>query len=137
MKLKNLSFVFIVILSFCIAGCVKEEKQEEQKIKVQKRIGDDGGYEEFKEVNDPIEVGKVENILNDTNWIKAKFEMSRPPDYQFLFQFKNPDIKAKVVLYRVWVSSNKETLEIIRGDDQYAKLTKEQSEILFEIITSD
>lgn len=63
--------------------------------------------------------------------------MSRPPDYQFVFQFKNPNIEVKAVLFRVWISPNKEKLEIVQGDNQYAQLTKEQSAIMFEIITGD
>ncbi|MBM7583935.1 hypothetical protein JOC86_000472 [Bacillus pakistanensis] len=61
--------------------------------------------------------------------------MSRPPDYQFVFQFKNPEIAAKAVLYQVWIGPNKDKLEIDQGDNQYAQLKKDNSAILFEIIT--
>lgn len=32
---------------------------------------------------------------------------------------------------------NKDKLEVVRGNDEYAQLTKENSAILFEIITGD
>ncbi|WP_088043352.1 hypothetical protein [Bacillus sp. EAC] len=67
-------------------------------------------------------------------------DKSRPADYLFVFKFKNPDIKAKEILYRIWINPNKDRLEIHKGESQYvqyALLTKENSADLYYIITSD
>lgn len=53
--------------------------------------------------------------------------MSRPADYHFIFQFKNPKIEAKAVLYQIWISPNKDTVEIISGGNRYAQLEEKCS----------
>jgi hypothetical protein len=123
---------FLIIITGCSNGIEKEE----QIIEVQKRVGNENKYEDFRKITDPKQVLKVKEILNKTKWENEKVNMSRPPDYQFVFLFKNPDIiQEKVVLHSVWISPNKDKLEIVQGDNQYAQLTEENSANLFEIIT--
>ena len=57
--------------------------------------------------------------------------------YRFSFQFKNPKIEAKAVLYQMWISPNKDKVEVMMGDNQYAQLTIENAATLFEIITGE
>jgi hypothetical protein len=134
--LRRLFLGLMTIFLIIITGCSNGIEKEEQIIKVQKRAGDENNFEDFKEITKNKQVLKVKGILNKTKWENAKLSMSRPPDYQFVFLFKNPDIiQEKVVLHSVWISPNKDKLEIIQGDNQYAQLTKENSANLFEIIT--
>ncbi|PFB26156.1 hypothetical protein COJ27_10860 [Bacillus cereus] len=136
MRVRNLSLVFIGICILIITGCSNIVGNEEQRIEVQKNIGDNE-YEDFKVVTDNNEVMQVKKILKDTTFENKKVEMSRPPDYQFVFQFKNPKIEAKAVLYQIWVSANKEKLEIKAGDNQYAQLEGKHAATLFQIVTGE
>ncbi|HDR8180899.1 TPA: hypothetical protein QC116_000224 [Bacillus thuringiensis] len=133
MKGRNLSVVFIVIVIFIVTGCSNIIGNEEQTIKVQKSVDDT--YEDLKVVTDNKQVRQVKKILNDTNFENKKVEMSRPADYHFIFQFKNPKIEAKVELYQIWVSPNKDRMEIKAGDNRYAQLEGKHAATLFQIVT--
>ncbi len=133
MKNKKLVISLIIITLFIMTGCLGIIKYEKQRIEVQKRVGIEDKYEDFKEVTDNGQVRKVKEILHNIDWKNCKVNMSRFADYQFIFQFKNPKIEAKAVLFEVWI--NNDRVEIIEGDTQYTKLTKEDSEFLIEIIS--
>ncbi|PGU41625.1 hypothetical protein [Bacillus cereus] len=136
MKFRNWSLVIISICIFIITGCSNVIENEDQRIEVQKRIGDNE-YEDLKVVTDNNEVLQVKKILHDTTFENKKVEMSRPADYHFIFQFKNPKIEAKAVLYQIWVSADKEKLEIKSGDNQYALLEGKHATTLFQIVTGE
>lgn len=137
MGVQKFLFAIILVVIFISTGCSGGLKNEEQIIEVQKRLGDQNKYDYLKVVIDNKQVLKVKKILNDTDWDNAKVDMPRPPDYRFVFQFKSSQIEAKTVLHEVWISPKKDKLEIVQGDNHYARLTKENSAILFEIITGD
>ncbi|MFU1886237.1 hypothetical protein [Bacillus wiedmannii] len=136
MKIRNWSQVFIAICILIITGCSNISENEDQRIQVQKHIGDNE-YEDFKAVADNNEVLQVKKILNDANFENKKVEMSRPSDYHFIFQFKNPKIEAKAVLYQIWVSPNKDKIEIIAGDSRYVQLEGKHAATLFQIVTGE
>ncbi|MEM5625860.1 hypothetical protein AAHB47_16000 [Bacillus wiedmannii] len=134
MRVRSLSLVFIGICIFIVTGCLNKLGNEDQTIEVQKYIGDNE-YKNLKVVTDNNEVLQVKKILNDTNFEDKKVEMSRPADYHFIFQFKNPKIEAKAVSYQIWVSANKEKIEIKTGDNRYAQLEGKYAATLFRIVT--
>ncbi|MCH4568562.1 hypothetical protein [Bacillus sp. ES1-5] len=136
MRVRNWSLVFIAICIFIVTGCSNISGNEDQRIEVQKHIGDNE-YEDLKVVKDNNEVLQVKKILNDTNFENKKVEMSRPADYHFIFQFKNPKIEAKAVLYQIWVSTNKGKMEIKAGDNRYAQLEGKHAATLFRIVTGE
>ncbi|HGH7174181.1 TPA: hypothetical protein ACJMKJ_001699 [Bacillus wiedmannii] len=136
MRVRSLSLVFIGICIFIVTGCLNKLGNEDQTIEVQKYIGDNE-YKNLKVVKDNNEVLQVKKILNDTNFEDKKVEMSRPADYHFIFQFKNPKIEAKAVLYQIWVSANKEKIEIKTGDNRYAQLEGKYAATLFRIVTGE
>jgi ribosomal protein L19 len=138
----NPKFLLALIIVFLVTGCSNGIENEEQKIVVQNLVG----YYESKplegkvdlyEVTEDKKVLKVKEILDETDWENAKVNMVRPPDYKFHFEYINKDIESNTVQHSVWISPNKDKLEIVRGNDEYAQLTKENSAILFEIITGD
>ncbi|ALQ68790.1 hypothetical protein [Bacillus thuringiensis] len=135
MKGRNLSVFFIAIIIFIVTGCSNIIGNEEQTIKVQKRVDDT--YEDLKVVTDNKQVRQVKKILNDAHFENKKVEMSRPADYHFVFQFKNPKIEAKAVLYQIWVIPNKDKIEIIAGDSQYVQLEGKNAATLFQIVTGE
>ncbi|THE13050.1 hypothetical protein E1I69_09270 [Bacillus timonensis] len=118
-----------------MTGCLNAQDQDEQSIKFHKRIGNENKYEDFKEITDNEQVQTVKRILDDADWEKVKVEMDRPPDYQFTFHFKDPDTEAKAVLHMLWV--NKYILALVRGNDEYVQLNKEDSEALLEILVGE
>ncbi|KAA0782375.1 MULTISPECIES: hypothetical protein [Bacillus cereus group] len=136
MRVRNFSLVFITICIFIVTGCSNIVGNEDQRIQVQKHIGDNE-YKDFKVVTDNNEVLQVKKILNDINFENKKVEMSHPAAYHFVFQFKNPKIEAKAVLYQIWVSTNKEKLEIKSGNHLYAQLEGKHAATLFRIVTGE
>ncbi|ACJ78990.1 hypothetical protein ACQVQT_15575 [Bacillus paranthracis] len=136
MKVRNWPLVMISICIFIITGCSTGLENEEQRIEVQKDIGDNE-YEDFKVVTDNNEVMQVKKILKDTTFENKKVQMSRPADYHFIFQFKNPKIEAKAVLYQIWVIPNKDKIEIIAGNSQYVQLEGKNAATLFQIVTGE
>lgn len=138
MKKFNYLIVFIGVISLFTAGCFSVTKNEEQYIKVEKRVGDENKYEDFKKITAKTKVQKVKDILEDSDWENAKVSMVRPPDYRFVFQFKNPEIKVKAVLYELWISPNKDQVElVIDAQSKYIQLDKKKSASLIEILTSE
>jgi len=133
----NIRIVYLAItlfIIFLVAGCSTNEEQK-QKIEVQIRVGNEAKYEDFKEVIDNEQVVKVKRILDDTDWENTVVDMARLADYQFFFEYMNKDIEGDKLQYLVWISPNKDKLEVVRGNDEYAQLTRENSAILFEGIT--
>ncbi|GEL05050.1 hypothetical protein HNQ42_000173 [Rummeliibacillus stabekisii] len=140
--MKNFKFliVFIGILLIFISGCTNPIKNEEQNLVVQKRIGDENNYEEFKKISNSEQVTKVREILNNIDWENVKVDMqpAQPADYKFAFQYKNPNIEAKAVLYELWIRPNKDKVElVIDAESKYAHLDKNESAELFEILSGE
>ncbi len=122
---------FIGVISMFIAGCLNQE----QNIDVQKRTGDENNYEDFKIITNNEQVQKVRKIIDNIDWETAKVQMIRPADYRFAFQFKN---EAKAVLYELWISPNKDKVElIIVAGNKYVQLDKNTSAELFEALTGE
>lgn len=134
-------FIFLIgIFSISLVGCSNDIENTEQSLIVQKRIGDENNYEDFREITDNEQVQKLKEILKDANWINAKPEMAYPPDYKFAFRFKNPNIEAKAALYELWISPNKDKVELLiegSGENNYVQLDKIKSAELFEIVTEE
>lgn len=140
MKSLKYLIVFIGIFSFFIVGCSNVIENEEKNIEVQKRIIDEYKNEDFKEIEitNNEQIKKVKEILDDIDWKNAKVDMVRPADYRFSFQFKNPEIEAKAVLYELWISPNKDKVElVIDAESKYIQLDKDKSAKLFEILTGE
>lgn len=142
LKLFKYFIAFIGLISIFITGC----SNEKQNIKVQKLISvvneyEDSkviNYEDFKEITNNEQVQKVKEILDDIDWENAKVSMTSPPDYRFVFQYKNPKIEAKAALYELWISPNKEKVElVIDAESKYIQLDKNKSAELFEILTGE
>ncbi|SCB00157.1 Uncharacterized protein BWINRA5_03586 [Bacillus mycoides] len=136
MRIRNLTFVIVFMCIFIVTGCSNILGNEDQRIEVQKRVGDDN-YEDLKVVTDNNQVLQVKKILNDIHFENKKVEMSRSADYHFVFQFKNPKIEAKAVLYQIWISPNKDKVEVMAGDNRYAQLVGKNAATLFEIVTGE
>lgn len=92
MKFAKYFFVLFTMILFVMTGCSIGIGNEKQNIEVQKRIGNENNYEDFKEITNNGQVSKVKKILDKADWENVKVDMARPADYRFIFQFKNPEI---------------------------------------------
>jgi hypothetical protein len=129
---------FIVIISTFITGCSNQIENEDQNIIVKRRIADTNHYEEFKVVKNNEKVQQVREILDKADWAHAKVDMANIADYRFIFEFKNPEIQgqAKAVLYELWISPNKDQVELaINVSSEYVQLDKKSSAEIFKILT--
>lgn len=98
----------------------------EEKLLIEKRVGTENQYENSKEITDKDKIEKVLNILQKANWESAKIEMDQSPELK---------INNK---YLIWLSPQKDMLEvIIQGENKYTKLSKKDSEAIYEIITDE
>ena len=138
MKIQKYFLVLLTMFLFIVTGCANGIENEEQKIEVQKSIGDENKYEDYKEITNNEQVQEVKKILDNVDWETAKVNMARPADYRFVFQFKNPELEAKAVLYELWISPNKDKVElIIYAESKYFQLNEEDSAVLLEILTGE
>lgn len=137
--LRRGSTIFIAILIILGLGACTTDiaGNEKQNIVVEKQVGNEDKYEEFNKVTDTKQVEEVRGILRDVHWKDAQVDFIRPPGYRFMYEFKNPNIDTKAMLHQVWISPMKDELEVMQGTDEYAKLTKEDSARLFEILTGE
>ncbi|MCA1060459.1 hypothetical protein LCL96_16090 [Rossellomorea aquimaris] len=129
--------VLCILAVFIVTACSKPVDSEQQNIVVEKQVGDENKYEEFKKVTDTNQVEEVREILSNTHWKEAQVDFIRPADYRFIYEYQNPEIDAKAVLHSVWVSPKKDELEVMQGDHEYAQLPKKESARLFKILTGE
>ncbi|MCR8847974.1 hypothetical protein NQ095_06105 [Rossellomorea sp. SC111] len=130
----------VILLAILLVGCQDNEPNighEKQNIVVEKQVGDENKYEEFNKVTDTKQVEEARGILHDALWKDAQVDFIRPPDYRFIYEFKNPNIDAKAVLHQVWISPKKDGLEVMQGPREYAQLPQAESARLFEILTGE
>ncbi len=137
MKFSKILFLSLAMILFVITGCSNEIDNYEQYINVNKRIVDVNKYEDFKKITDNKQVQEVKGILDSADWKNAIVDMARPADYKFSFQYKSPKIDAKAVLYEIWISPNKDKVEVVKGDNEYVQLNEENSTVLYEILTGE
>ncbi len=126
--------LFILLVSFCVlvSGCTLKT----QKITIQKRIGDENVFEDYKEVTQSKQVNKAIEVIENAEWKSNNVEMKDFADYQFQFPFKNSN-ENKIASYLLWINPNGENLEIVTDNDRYVKLTKQDSADLYEILTGE
>jgi uncharacterized protein YcfL len=137
MQMKRMALIILAILLVGCQGNVLGIGDEKQNIVVEKQVGDKDQYEEFNKVTDTKQVEEVREILAGVHWKDAQVDFIRHPDYRFVYEYKNPNIDTKAVLHQIWISPMKDELEVMQGTDEYAKLTKEDSARLFEILTGE
>ncbi|MBY0149194.1 hypothetical protein H0184_25480 [Neobacillus niacini] len=119
-----------------IASCSKDMENEELILEVQHYMGNENN--DFKEIHTNETVQQVKDIVANIDWENAQVSMVRPADYRFGFQYKNPNIESKTVLYELWISPNKDKVElVIDAESKYAQLDNKKSAILYELITEE
>jgi hypothetical protein len=143
-----IGLALVMLFSITIVGCSNggetkgssfvinlEFNLEETIINVQERVGEENEYKVFKEIEKEELLKSVMDILNDTTWEAKKVEMAQPPHYKF--SFMNKGSGEEIETFLVWVTPKKDRLEVIRVSGGYAKLTKKNSDVLFEVLTGE
>jgi len=129
--------VFMMLVSLAVAGCsnqVTNVQAVRDTIEVQERVGDKDDYEVIRVITDSSEVKQGKELVESLGWEDAKVSMVRPADFRFSF----PIPEAKVVLYELWISPDKDTVElVIHAENKYVKLDESLSAELFELLTGD
>jgi hypothetical protein len=131
--MKKVKSVIILIAVLVIAsGCTHNS----QKVTVQKRVGDENVFEDYREVtqNKQVQIAKkiVGNIDSESNAVETK----RLPNYQFQFPFKSGN-DTKVISYSLWESPNGQNVEIANDNNRYVELTKQDSADLYKVLTGE
>ncbi|MDZ5471379.1 hypothetical protein SM124_06425 [Bacillus sp. 31A1R] len=132
-------FLVCFIAFMFISGCSNVYDPLDQFVKVEKQVGTEEKYEEFRRITEKKKVEQVRQILyKDTKWEDAKVSMSRPHNFQVSFHSNNPNVEAKKVYFYIWISPEKNRLEISTHlSNQYSQLTEKQSSILYELLTGE
>jgi len=136
LKINKILIYLIATFLILTVGCANRINNEGNKIVVEKRVGEADKYDYYIENKNTKEVEKAKVILNKINWENAKVCMAYPPDYKFHFEDVNS--KSRGVTYELWISPNKDTIELVTySESRYVHLNKELSEGLFKIITGE
>lgn len=124
--------IFIVLI--LLSGC---SNKNEQLISVQKHIiGKDYSFVAYKE---PIENNKalrVVETLNKVKWEKYKLDVDKVGYPDYIFYFNNQKKGNKIVVYSLWSNPARGKFVTKDNGSKYVQLNKNESEIIFETITS-
>jgi hypothetical protein len=126
------------LIKFC--RFPNKNTNEENKIVVQKHVGEENEYEQYREVTGDNSVKKVKDILNGIRWQNTEVNMAYPPHYKFIFKNKNEQSNSDklMFIYHLWISPDNEKVElVIESDSKYIQLNKGDSAELFEIISGE
>lgn len=154
--------VFIGLISFFILGCSNKIENEEKVIKVQKSIGNEekhenskmisneeqiikvqknivstNNYEDFKMISNKKQVQKVKEILEDSEWEYVVYDRGDISPYRFSLQYKNPDIKTKIICYQLWIFPNNLVQLVVNGDFKSTVLDENKSAEIHEILIGE
>lgn len=117
---------FPTLLFILIVGCNQQNEENfdgASTLTVEESVEDDGEFEVINEIRDEDTIQIIIEILNNASWETNVDKDRLPPDYRL----NNYDIS---------VSPQGNNLEIINRDNSnFARLSEEDSETLFEIIT--
>ena len=126
-----------ILVILVVTGCSSGVEHEEQNIIVQKQVAGENSYEDYREITDTKQVENMKEILDKAHWKDAQVDFVHRADYRFFFEYKNPEIEAKPVSHSVWISPKQDQLEVMRGEQEYTQLTKEESSTFFTILTGE
>lgn len=137
-------FILIIVIGLILVGCGKAQvnKNAEEKNSTTQKVyssswdGDaliveerdeNGNYEKVNEVTNIQLVKKLISILKKADWEENVDVDIEPPDFRFTWNSYE---------HNVWVNQEFRRLElIIVGQSNYGTLSKNSSEIVFEILT--
>ncbi|MGF7048082.1 hypothetical protein J2T13_002588 [Paenibacillus sp. DS2015] len=147
--------IYLIIMTILVSGCnnttqendytllnppVEIDENDDQmleditnhKLIVHSRGNIEAEYEPYHVILDPESVATVHRIINQGNWTKVKFEMSRPADYRISFQPTQGPHTEKIS-YEVWITNGYAEL-YIQELQSYKKLAKIDSDVLSTIM---
>jgi len=133
--LKSIITGFLLFLMITLVSCDQNKPSSEQNLNLHISKPDRQGYSIYKKIDDYETVYMVLDILQNVSWNTAKVSMSRQPDYKILTVNIDPTVSYESVTYAVWLSPNKDTLEvIIEGYSKYGKVSKVNTKKLLSVL---
>jgi hypothetical protein len=130
------TIILFTILFVCTIYPNDDSNSQNQKITIQKRVGNTDNYEDFKEITDKKKVRKTIRIVKNADRANVKVEMSRYPDYKFQFPFRDSDgSEDKIASYSLWVNASGKKMEIVTDGGKYIELNEQESKFLYKIFT--
>ncbi|WP_163537273.1 hypothetical protein [Gracilibacillus sp. YIM 98692] len=118
--------MFIVFLILGVVGCNQQDVVDfnsDSTLTVKERVENNDDFQLINEVEDEDKVRMIIDIFNNVNWDTDTHRDMPLPHY-------------RLNNYDIWVTPSGDMLEIInQSNDYYVRLSKENSEVLFEIIT--
>lgn len=138
--------VFVLLLSILFLGCNtghsnnNNSNQEEENSSIDDgetfseksfQVEENQGEEEYKVIQEVVKSDEIEStitIIENAKWEEnTEVSMPLPPEYRFTLES---------VKYGVWVSPHGDKLELVaEGQAKYVKLSRKESEALYEIMT--
>lgn len=89
----------------------------------------------IKQLNTPEEVSAVMDILNHTSYIKAKLEMTRPPDYEIGVISDDSLSSAYSIVFGLWLSTDQETYAVVdQTNYRHGRLSAEDSQTMIKLL---
>lgn len=102
------------------------QKSNVKELNIKKRIDTENEYENFHVVTDHEKIEKTESILQTIQVENMIVDHIYPPNFKINEQ------------YYIWVTPQGDVLEVTNPDkNTYMKLSKEESDKLYEIITDE
>lgn len=134
--------IYLALCSFVLLICCGKEQNEQVAVKnIENNLNlhlskpESQSCTVYKKIEDNETVKSVMGILLNVQWENAKVEMSRQPDYKFLTVNIDPTVSYEPVTYAIWLSPNKDTLEvIIEGNSKYGKVSKVNTKELLSVL---
>ncbi|NIK75491.1 hypothetical protein FHS15_000591 [Paenibacillus castaneae] len=94
-------------------------------------------YTAFKKITDDEIATQLLSCFAKVEWIDAKADMAREPDYKLKIINTDPTISFEPITYALWRTPITKSFEVImEGHNKYGKLSESDSEIMFAILSS-
>lgn len=88
-----------------------------------------------KQLTAAEEISAVMDILNHTSYIKAKLEMTRPPDYEIGVISDGSLSSAYSIVFGLWMSTDQESYAIVdQTNHRHGRLSVEDSQRMIELL---
>lgn len=134
MRRKIIIFLIVISLIFSLILLTQVFFGEKQVIKLYELDVNGMNYEFARTITNKDDVKDIRKILNNINWEITKVDMSRLADYRFIFQYENDAYETKAILYEVWINTDMNQIEMVKGTNKYSLLTKEDSDKLIKLL---
>ncbi|QOY35115.1 hypothetical protein AWH56_020805 [Anaerobacillus isosaccharinicus] len=121
-------------ITLFIIGCSETDSKQltyENDLVVEKQIDDKNQYEVYTKITNTEKMVEIKSLLNNISWEAKEVLMLQPPHYKLRFIDKHSgnDLQS----YFIWITPDKETIEVVKEAWGYRKLSKNQAKKLLDL----